>query len=156
MVWYGMVLQSARSSTRTSGALARWGEHSAGIQMSNLFIAWHSTNFPGISHHKKNDFTIHIWHLLWSSAVPGEEVGEGVVDREGLAVALEPHHAAARVAASRGQGETEDSNQWWVFLFSPPSNGRTLCLYLHHLSIRALLGARQEVSGEQASAAMFH
>ena len=44
------------------------------------------------------------------SAVPGEEVGEGVVDREGLTVALQPHHAAARVAASRGQGEVEDSN----------------------------------------------
>ena len=35
-------------------------QHSAGIQMFNLFIAWHGTNFPGISHHKKNDFTIHI------------------------------------------------------------------------------------------------
>ena len=83
--------------------------------MFNLFIAWHASNFPGISHHKKNDFTIHSTFDIYFEVrlyVPGEEVGEGVVDREGLAVALQPHHAAARVAASRGQGETEDSNLW--------------------------------------------
>ena len=58
MVWYGMVIwygMVQHPHQRSPGH-----EHSAGIQMFNLFIAWQRTNFPGIFHHKKNHFSIHI------------------------------------------------------------------------------------------------
>ena len=58
MVWYGMVIwygMVQHPHQRSPGH-----EHSAGIQMFNVFIAWQRTNFPGIFHHKKNHFSIHI------------------------------------------------------------------------------------------------
>ena len=133
------------------------GQHSAGIQMFNLFIAWHGTNFPGIFHHKKNHFSIHIWHLLWSVAVPGEEVGEGVVDREGLTVALQPHHTAARVAASRGQGETEDSNGECFYSLLLIMAGLSVCINITSPYTRFVVStARSERRAGEESAAMFH
>ena len=102
--------QSARSSTRTSGALdtSIVQEFRCSICLLHgkepIFLVFSITRkiiFPS---------TFDIYFEAPLSAVPGEEVGEGVVDREGLTVALQPHHAAARVAASRGQGEVEDSN----------------------------------------------
>ena len=74
-----------------------------------------------------------------------------MVDREGLTVALEPHHAAARVAASRGQGETEDSNGECFY---------SLPLLMAGLSTSPLhtrfVGSTARSEREQASAAMFH
>ena len=53
-----------------------------------------------------------------------------MVDREGLTVALQPHHAAARVAASRGQGETEDSNGECFYSLPLLMAGLSVCIYI--------------------------